>query len=101
VLGWEQFWEVQFHTEDVRKGAGGSGLKSVVMRDPESNVKFAANEPLKPHFDASQIAKFVDDHRGAGVQHIAFITPEIIPAVAGLREKGIQFLKTPDAYYKA
>ena len=64
VLGWEQFWEVQFHTEDVRKGAGGSGLKSRVMRDPDCNVKFAANEPMKPSFHNSQIAKFVEDHRG-------------------------------------
>jgi 4-hydroxyphenylpyruvate dioxygenase len=101
VLGWEQFWEIEFHTEDVRKGSGGSGLKSVVMRDPESNVKFAANEPQKPNFGASQIAKFVDDHRGPGVQHVAFITPAIIPAVSGLRELGIQFLKTPDSYYDA
>ena len=27
TLGMEQFWEVQFHTEDVRKGDVGSGLK--------------------------------------------------------------------------
>jgi 4-hydroxyphenylpyruvate dioxygenase len=101
VLGWEQFWEIQFHTEDVRKGASGSGLKSVVMRDPESNVKMAANEPQKPWFGNSQIAKFVSDHRGAGVQHVAFITPGIIPAVSGLREQGIQFIQTPESYYAA
>jgi 4-hydroxyphenylpyruvate dioxygenase len=101
TLGWEQFWEIQFHTEDVRKGAGGSGLKSVVMRDPDSNVKIAANEPLRPYFGHSQIAKFVDDHKGPGVQHIAFITPAIIPAVAGLKEHGIQFITTPASYYGA
>lgn len=101
VLGFEQFWEVQFHTEDVRKGTGGSGLKSLVFRDPDCNVKFAANEPLKPNFHASQIAKFVQDHRGAGVQHVAFITPGIIPAVAGLKERGLRFLTTPATYYQA
>lgn len=101
TLGFEQFWDVTFHTEDVRKGSGGSGLKSIVMRDPESGVKFASNEPLKPSYDASQIAKFVRDHRGAGVQHVAFITPAIIPAVAGLAAEGINFLTTPPAYYAA
>jgi 4-hydroxyphenylpyruvate dioxygenase len=101
TLGWEQFWEIQFHTEDVRKGSGGSGLKSVVMRDPDSNVKFAANEPQKPSFGQSQIAKFVDDHKGPGVQHVAFITPAIIPAVSGLKEQGIQFINTPASYYAA
>jgi len=101
TLGMEQFWEIQFHTEDVRKGSSGSGLKSKVMRDAASNVRFAANEPMKPWFANSQIAKFVEDHRGPGVQHVAFITPEIIPAVAGLRERGVRFLSTPESYYKA
>lgn len=101
VLGFEQFWEVAFHTEDVRKGSSGSGLKSLVYRSPECAVKFAANEPLRPNFQASQIAKFVEDHRGAGVQHVAFITPAIIPAVAGLKEGGLRFLTTPPSYYQA
>lgn len=101
TLGMEQFWDVQFHTEDVRKGDWGSGLRSIVMRDPDSNVKFASNEPLRPFFWDSQIAKFVEDHRGPGIQHVAFITPEIIPAIAGLREAGIEFLSTPGSYYEA
>lgn len=101
TLGWEQFWEITFHTEDVRKGSGGSGLSSIVMRDPESNVKFAANEPRRPNFGRSQIAKFVDDHRGPGVQHVAFITPAIIPAVGGLKQDGIRFITTPASYYEA
>lgn len=101
VLGFEQFWEISFHTDDVRKGSGGTGLKSLVFKSPESNVKFAANEPLAPNFHASQIAKFVQDHHGPGVQHVAFITPAIIPAVRELRERGIVFLKTPASYYRA
>lgn len=101
TLGWEQFWEVQFHTEDVRQGDSGSGLRSIVMRDPDSGVKFATNEPLRPFFNDSQIYKFVADHRGAGVQHVALITPRIIPAVEGLRERGVKFLGTPSIYYEA
>lgn len=101
TLGWEQFWEVQFHTEDVRKGDSGSGLRSIVMRDPDCGVKFATNEPLRPFFHQSQIAKFVEDHRGAGIQHVALITPQIIPAVEGLAERGVKFLDTPASYYEA
>lgn len=101
VLGMEPFWDIEFHTEDVRKGESGSGLKSRVMRDPDSNVKFAANEPLKPFFYSSQITKFVEDNCGPGIQHIAMITPAIIPAVEGLRERGVEFLHTPGAYYDA
>lgn len=101
VLGMERFWDVQFHTEDVRKGDTGSGLKSIVMRDAESNVRFANNEPMKPFFDASQITQFVRDHRGPGIQHVAFITPEIIPVVDGLRKREVGFLGTPGVYYEA
>jgi len=100
VLGFEQFWEVRFHTDDVRKGASGSGLKSIVMRDPHSPVKFASNEPMAPFFEASQIHKFVEDHRGPGIQHVAFITPHIIPAVRGMQQAGIRFLGTPASYYR-
>src|SRR5262249_22617718 len=58
VLGFEQFWEVSFHTQDVaskEKREHGSGLKSIVMWDPTSNVKFANNEPFRPFFKESQI----------------------------------------------
>ena len=34
------------------------------MWDPESGVKFATNEPLRPFFRDSQITKFVEDNRG-------------------------------------
>jgi 4-hydroxyphenylpyruvate dioxygenase len=91
---------VQFHTSDVSKEAGvGSGLKSVVMVDPHSPVKFANNEPLRPFFKESQINLFAEDHRGDGVQHAALTVPDIIGAVRGLRSRGVEFMPTPAAYY--
>ena len=78
VLGLEEFWEVSFHTKDAaeaRRAAleaqQGSGLRSVVMRDPRSGVKFANNEPWRPAFKSSQINVFNEDHRGDGIQHAA------------------------------
>jgi 4-hydroxyphenylpyruvate dioxygenase len=101
VLGFEPFWEISFHTHDVaRTRASGSGLRSIVMWDPESGVKFATNEPLRPFFRDSQIAKFVDDNGGAGVQHIAFAVPNIIDTVEDLGRRGVEFLKTPKSYYE-
>ena len=100
VLGFERYWKVQFHTEDV---AGprekGSGLRSIVVWDPRSGVKFANNEPMQPHFDMSQIQLYVDDQRGDGVQHAALLVPDILPVVRDLRVKGVPFLDTPGAYY--
>jgi len=105
VLGFEEFWEVQFHTADVTKQrdaamqAHGSGLRSVVMRDPHSGVKFANNEPWRPDFQASQIQLFHEDLRGDGVQHAALTVKDILAATKGLRERGVEFMPTPGSYY--
>jgi 4-hydroxyphenylpyruvate dioxygenase len=100
VLGFERFWTVQFHTSDVKKAAEGSGLKSVVMVDPHSPVKFANNEPFRPFFKDSQINIFAEDHRGDGVQHAALTVGDIIGTVRGLRERGVEFMPTPGTYYE-
>ena len=68
VLGLEQLWEIAFHTNDVTAAtaqAHGSGLKSVVMWDPTSGVKFANNEPFRPFF-LEIIQRKGDNGFGAG-----------------------------------
>jgi 4-hydroxyphenylpyruvate dioxygenase len=100
VLGFERFWTVEFHTSDVTQDSSeGSGLKSVVMIDPHSPVKFANNEPMRPFFKDSQINIFAEDHRGDGVQHAALTVGDIISTVRGLRQRGVEFMPTPGAYY--
>jgi 4-hydroxyphenylpyruvate dioxygenase len=101
VLGMEKFWDIQFHTQDVAKSLGtGSGLKSIVMWDPESEIKFATNEPLRPAFRESQIWRFVEDNQGPGIQHIAFGVDRIIPTVIELKKRGVEFMETPPSYYR-
>ncbi|MEL6543763.1 MAG: 4-hydroxyphenylpyruvate dioxygenase [Myxococcota bacterium] len=100
VLGFKQYWDVEFHTTDVDpKADHGSGLRSIVMYDPDSGVKFANNEPWRPYFKRSQIYLFNEDHRGDGIQHIALVVPDVIDTVRGLRERGVDFMPTPGAYY--
>jgi 4-hydroxyphenylpyruvate dioxygenase len=100
VMGFERFWGIEFHTEDVAKGADhGSGLRSAVMWDPHSGVKFANNEPLRPFFKDSQINVFNEQHRGDGVQHAALAVKDLVSAVRVLRGEGVQFMPTPGAYY--
>jgi 4-hydroxyphenylpyruvate dioxygenase len=105
VLGFEEFWEVQFHTADASRQrdaamkAHGSGLRSVVMRDPHSGVKFANNEPWRPDFQASQIQLFHEDLRGDGVQHAALTVSDMQGAVKGMRARGVEFMPTPGSYY--
>jgi 4-hydroxyphenylpyruvate dioxygenase len=62
-------------------------------------VKFANNEPMRPFFKESQINIFSEDHRGDGVQHAALTVGDIIGTVRGLRERGVEFMPTPGAYY--
>ena len=105
VLGLEQLWEIAFHTNDVAAATAhtqrqhGSGLKSVVMWDPASGVKFANNEPFRPFFKESQINIFAEDNRGDGVQHSALSVGDIVGAVRGLRGAGVEFMPTPGSYY--
>jgi 4-hydroxyphenylpyruvate dioxygenase len=106
VLGFEEFWEVQFHTAEAASEARrqamlkkGSGLRSVVMRDPRSGVKFANNEPWRPAFKSSQINIFHEDQRGDGVQHAALTVRDIVGAVRAMRARGVEFMPTPGSYY--
>jgi 4-hydroxyphenylpyruvate dioxygenase len=104
VLGFQPFWEIAFHTQDAgdvaRQFVHGSGLKSTVVWDPPSQVKFATNEPLRPHFHDSQIYRFVEDNRGPGVQHVAFNVKDIVRTVQELRRRGVEFMETPPQYYR-
>lgn len=102
VLGFERFWQVAFHTDDVaRVDEHGSGLKSVVMWDKASGVKFANNEPRRPNYKESQINVFHEEHRGDGVQHVALGVSNITQAVRELRARGVEFMPTPKTYYDA
>jgi 4-hydroxyphenylpyruvate dioxygenase len=73
----------------------------VVMRDPKSGTKFANNEPWRPAFESSQINIFHEEQRGDGVQHVALTVQDILPAVRGMRERGLEFMPTPGTYYDA
>lgn len=101
VMGFERYWEVAFHTQDVKKGHfAGSGLKSVVMQDPHSGLKFANNEPAQPFFKSSQIFIYCEDNKGPGIQHVALALHDLVGTVRGLRERGLRFMPTPPSYYE-
>lgn len=101
VLGFEKFWEIEFHTNDVNANLPiGSGLLSEVMWHPESGIKFANNEPAPPFFRNSQIDIYCRDNRGSGVQHMALRVPNILETMSALHKKGGKFLNAPASYYE-
>ncbi|PSQ69968.1 MAG: 4-hydroxyphenylpyruvate dioxygenase [Bacteroidetes bacterium QH_2_67_10] len=75
-----------------------SALMSKVMSNGDEIIKFPINEPAKGE-KKSQIEEYLDFYRGAGVQHIALLTNDIISTVRDLRGRGVEFLETPDAYF--
>ncbi|KAJ3128795.1 hypothetical protein HK098_003561 [Nowakowskiella sp. JEL0407] len=94
-LDFRRFWSVddsQIHTEY-------SALRSIVMTDRDEKIKMPINEPAVGK-KKSQIQEFVDYHGGAGVQHIALRTHDIIKAVSSLRARGVEFLSIPKVYYE-
>ena len=75
-----------------------SALMSKVVANGNHRVKFPLNEPAIAK-KKSQIDEYLEFYDGAGCQHIALATNDILRTVDILRDNGIEFLDTPDSYY--
>jgi 4-hydroxyphenylpyruvate dioxygenase len=75
-----------------------SALMSKVVTNGNGRVKFPLNEPAEGK-RKSQIDEYLEYYGGAGAQHIAVATRDIVKTVEQLKARGIEFLKTPDTYY--
>ncbi len=95
IFGWEQF--LSFDDKDISTEF--TALRSKVMASTTSSIKFPINEPADGK-RKSQIQEYIEFYKGAGVQHIALATPDIIHTVSLLREAGVEFLKIPSSYYE-
>ena len=97
VMGFVNFLsfdDKQIHTEY-------SALMSKVMSNGNGRIKFPINEPAEGK-KRSQIEEYLDFYEGAGVQHIAMATDDIIKTVSQLKANGIEFLSTPpEEYYNS
>ena len=75
-----------------------SALMSKVVASGNHRVKFPLNEPAVAK-KKSQIDEYLEFYDGAGCQHIALATNDLLRTVDLLRERGVEFLETPDSYY--
>ncbi|MCY4512675.1 MAG: 4-hydroxyphenylpyruvate dioxygenase [Bdellovibrionales bacterium] len=101
---WCDFYERIFNFTERRyfdiKGAQ-TGLVSKVMRSPCNTITIPINEPAPNELgEKSQIQEFLNEYKGAGIQHIALNTRDIISVVSDLRKKEMRFLDVPDTYYE-
>lgn len=87
------------HFDDKTITTEYSALMSKVMQDGSGRIKFPINEPATGR-RKSQVQEYLDYYRGAGVQHVACATTDIVKTVTALRDRGVEFLKVPQAYYE-
>jgi 4-hydroxyphenylpyruvate dioxygenase len=94
TMGFTQI--VSFDDKDISTDY--TALMSKVMSNGNARIKFPINEPAHGK-KKSQIEEYLDFYEGAGIQHVAVATDNIIKTVTQLRKRGIEFLYVPDAYY--
>jgi 4-hydroxyphenylpyruvate dioxygenase len=101
---WVKYYEDVFgmremiHFSDDDISTEYSALMSKVVTNGNGRVKFPLNEPAEGK-RKSQIDEYLEYYGGAGAQHIAVATRDIVRTVEQLRERGIEFLRTPETYY--
>jgi 4-hydroxyphenylpyruvate dioxygenase len=95
VMGFAQL--VSFDDKDISTEY--TALMSKVMSNGNGRIKFPINEPAEGR-KKSQIEEYIEFYNGAGVQHMAMATDNIIETVAALRDRGVEFLTVPSNYYE-
>jgi 4-hydroxyphenylpyruvate dioxygenase len=94
VMGFAQL--ISFDDKDISTDY--TALMSKVMTNGNGRIKFPINEPAEGK-KKSQIEEYLDFYQGAGVQHIAVATDNIIETVIQLKDNGVEFLYVPTNYY--
>jgi len=94
VMGFAQI--ISFTDDDIATDF--TALMSKVMSNGNGMVKFPINEPAKGK-KKSQIEEYLDFNNGAGVQHVAVATDNIVETVSAMRDRGVEFLYVPEEYY--
>ncbi|KAB2807007.1 4-hydroxyphenylpyruvate dioxygenase [Phaeocystidibacter luteus] len=95
VMGFAQL--ISFDDKDISTEY--TALMSKVMTNGNGRIKFPINEPAEGK-KKSQIEEYIDFYNGAGVQHIAVATDDIIKTVSAMKDRGVEFLYVPDNYYE-
>ncbi len=101
---WASFYEqvmgfanlVTFDDKDISTEY--TALMSKVMTNGNGRIKFPINEPAHGK-KKSQIEEYIDFYKGAGCQHIAIATDDIVSSVSEMRKSGVEFLHVPGEYY--
>lgn len=96
---WAAFYRTIFEFTQVRyfdiRGVK-TGLTSFALRSPCGSFCIPINEGTEKQ---SQINEYLDKYNGPGVQHLAFLTNDILSSLDRLSESKIDTLDIDDLYY--
>lgn len=98
---WRSFYKTIFGFHSIRNfniTGQSTGLVSEVISSPNGKITIPLNESKDGQ---SQIAEFIREYNGEGVQHVALLSRDIYRSIAILKKNGIKFQQTPDTYYEA
>ena len=97
---WSRFYTDIFGFTPVRyfdiRGVK-TGLTSYALRSPDGSFCIPINQPKS---DSDQIAEYLRDYRGPGVQHLAFLTDDILGSLDALKDSGVGTLAIDPSYYE-
>ncbi|MCH8216959.1 MAG: 4-hydroxyphenylpyruvate dioxygenase [Planctomycetes bacterium] len=96
---WRDFYETVFGFRKLRSfriEGKKTGLYSEALASPGGKIMIPLNESLD---EQSQIQEFIDKYHGEGIQHIALSSSDLYATIRTLRNNGIPFQETPDAYF--
>jgi len=97
---WSSFYKDIFGFTEVRyfdiKGIK-TGLVSYALRSPCGKFCIPINEGTE---EKSQINEYLEEYKGAGVQHLAFATNDIISSLRALQGSSVETLDIDDQYYQ-
>jgi 4-hydroxyphenylpyruvate dioxygenase len=97
---WSNFYKNIFGFTEIRyfdiRGAK-TGLTSYALKSPCGTFCIPINEGTEAK---SQINEYLEEYKGPGVQHIAFLTKDILSSLKKLKGSKIQTLDIDDEYYR-
>ncbi len=98
---WADFYKDVFGFTEVRyfdiKGEE-TGLKSYALQSPAGGFCIPINEGTE---QKSQIEEYLREYDGPGIQHLAFLSLDLLASLDKLEGSGIETLDIADDYYEA
>jgi 4-hydroxymandelate synthase len=93
----EAFGLARYSSEYIEIGE--QAIDSIVVRSPSGGITFTILEQDRAK-KPGQVEGFISRYGGSGVQHLAFLVDDIVSAVHEFRDRGVEFLHTPNTYYE-